>query len=66
MQTKEARIILVIEAIRTTLKLSRRHIATIYNVPEATLRARITGVTPKAYSASPRLNLTIIEEQVIV
>ena len=51
-QTKEARIILAIEAIRTTQKLSRRRVATIYNVPELTLCARITGVAPKALSVN--------------
>jgi DNA-binding transcriptional regulator YiaG len=35
-QTQEARIILAIEAIRTTKKLSRRRVAEIYDVPEAT------------------------------
>jgi hypothetical protein len=63
-QTKEARIILAIEAIYTTQNLFRRRAAAIYNVPEATLRARMTGVTPRA--CSPRLNLTTIEEEVIV
>jgi hypothetical protein len=65
-QTKEASIILAIEAICTTQKLSCRRTAAIYNVPEATLRARMTGVTPRACSGSPRLNLTTIEEEVIV
>ena len=51
-QTKEARIILTIEAIRTTQKLSRRRVAVIYNIPELTLRARITGVAPKALSVN--------------
>ena len=51
-QTKEARIILAIEAIRTTQKLSRRRAAVIYNVPKSTLRARITGVALKALSVN--------------
>jgi hypothetical protein len=65
-QTKEARIILAIEAIRTTQKLSRRRAAAIYNVPESTLRARMTGVTPKALSVNAFQNLTTVEEEVIV
>ena len=65
-QTQEARVILAIEAIRTTKKLSRRHAAKIYNVPETTLRDRMNGVTPKAVSYHGRSNLTKIEEEVIV
>ena len=44
-QTQEARIILAIEAIRTSKKLSRRAAARIYKVPEATLRLRMNGHT---------------------
>jgi DNA-binding transcriptional regulator YiaG len=44
-QTQEARIILAIEAIRTSKKLSRRKAATIYEVPESTLRLRMNGYT---------------------
>jgi hypothetical protein len=51
-QTKEARIILTIDAIRTTQKLSRRRVATIYDIPETTLRDRIKRVTPKARSVN--------------
>jgi hypothetical protein len=65
-QTQEARIILAIEAIRTTKKFSRRRVAEIYDVPEATLRDRMNGVTPKAVSHNGRSNLTKIEEEVIV
>jgi helix-turn-helix, Psq domain len=43
-QTQEARIILAIEAIRTSRrKLSRRNAAKIYNVPHSTLSDRMTG-----------------------
>ena len=52
MQTKEARIILTIKAIRTTQKLSHQRVTTIYNVPKSTLRVRITGVAPKALSVN--------------
>ena len=65
-QTKEARIILAIEAIRTTQKLSRRRAAVIYNVPELTLRARITGVAPKALNVNAFQNLTTVEKEVII
>lgn len=40
-QIQEARIILTIEAIRTSKKLSRRNAAKIYKVPESTLRDRM-------------------------
>lgn len=40
-QTKEARVIFAIEAIRTTQKLSRRRVAAIYQVPYETLRDRM-------------------------
>jgi hypothetical protein len=65
-QTKEARIILAIEALRTTQKLSRRRAAAIYDIPLTTLHDRMTGITPKASSVNARLNLTTIEEDVIV
>jgi len=65
-QTKEARIILAIEAIRTTQKLSRRRAAVIYNVPKSTLRARITGVALKALSVNAFQNLTTVEKEVII
>ena len=42
-QTQEARIILAIEAIQSSKKLSRRAAAKLYNIPETTLYARITG-----------------------
>jgi hypothetical protein len=61
-QTKEARIILAIEAIRTTQKLSRRGAAAIYDVPYETLRDRMNGVTPKARSVNARSNLTTVKE----
>ena len=44
-QTQEARIILAIEAIRTSKKLSCRSTIKIYKVPKATLQDRITGRT---------------------
>lgn len=65
-QTTEARIILAIEAIRTSRKLSRRAAAKIYDVPESTLRDRMNGRTPKADSRPATQNLAEIEEDVIV
>ena len=44
-QTQEARIILAIEAIRISKKLSRRKAIIIYEVPESILYLRINGYT---------------------
>src|SRR6187402_340165 len=65
-QTQEARIILAIEAIRSSKKLSRRSAAKIYRVPETTLRRRMNGqlYLPERRTAS--LKLTKLEEEVII
>jgi hypothetical protein len=42
-QTQEVRIILAIEAIRISKKLSRRSIMKLYKVPYTTLSNRIAG-----------------------
>ncbi len=65
-QTQEARIILAIEAIRTSKKLSRRKAAKIYEVPESTLRDRINGRTTVPKRRPAAQNLTELEEGVIV
>jgi hypothetical protein len=65
-QTQEARIILAIEAIRTSRKLSRRSAAKIYNVPESTLRNRMTGRTSRRELKANCHKLTELEEEVIV
>ena len=65
-QTQETRIILAIEAIRTSRKMSRRHAAKIYNVPETSLRNRMNGITPKAEKRNAQHNLTQSEEEAIV
>jgi hypothetical protein len=65
-QTQEARIILAIEAIRTSKSLSRRKAAKIYNVPESTLRDRMTGRTPLNERRPAVHKLTKLEEEVIV
>ncbi|KFY28361.1 hypothetical protein V493_02963, partial [Pseudogymnoascus sp. VKM F-4281 (FW-2241)] len=62
----EAQIILAIEAIQSSRKLSRRAAAKLYNVPESTLRARMNSVTPKADSRPVSQSLTKIEEEVVV
>lgn len=65
-QTQEARVILAIEAIRTSKKLSRRAAAKIYNVPEATLRHRMNGRIAFDHRRPGLQNLTELEEEVIV
>jgi hypothetical protein len=42
-QTQEARIILVIETIRLSRKISYRAVAKIYKIPKSILADRITG-----------------------
>ena len=46
-QTQEARIVLAIEAIRTSKQLSRRSATKIYKVLYATLSDRIAGRTSR-------------------
>jgi hypothetical protein len=64
-QTQEARIILAIEAIRTTKKLSRRRAADIYNVPWSTLNGRMNGRTNIHERRPPATKLTKLEEEVL-
>lgn len=65
-QTQECRIILAIEAIRSSKKLSRRKAAKLYNVPESTLRTRMNGIPSKANARNASLLLTEIEEKAII
>jgi hypothetical protein len=65
-QTQEARIIMAMEAIQTSKKMSCRAAAKLYNVPETTLRARMTG-RPSRLDTRPKIQkLTELEEEVIV
>jgi hypothetical protein len=65
-QTHEARIILAIEAIRTSKILSRRKAAEIYNIPESTLRLRMNSATPLPERRPAVQKLTEMEEEIIV
>lgn len=65
-QTQEARIILAIEAIQTSKKLSRRAAAKIYKVPYTTLSDRIDGRTFRPETRPVISKLTKIEEEVII
>jgi predicted HTH domain antitoxin len=65
-QTQEARIILAIEAIRSSKKISCRSAAKIYRVPESTLRDRMAGRTTRRESRANCHKLTELEEEVII
>lgn len=65
-QTKESRIILAIEAIRSSKNLSRRRASIIYDVPESTLRDRMNGRPSQRESTPKSRKLTNLEESVII
>ena len=65
-QNQEARVILAINAIQSTKKISRRAAAKLYNVPETTIRNRIKGLLPRAETRPNRQLLTKAEEEAIV
>ena len=64
--SQERRIILAIQAIQNNQNLSRRQAAKIYEVPETTLRDRMSGRTSKNDSRNGRQKLTKSEEDAIV
>src|SRR5450432_3844155 len=64
--TKEARIILAIEAIRTSRKLSCRKAAKIYNVSHSTLSDRMNGRTYRHETKANCLKLSELEEEVLI
>jgi hypothetical protein len=61
----EARIILAIEAIRSSKKLSRLKASVIYNVSETTLRERMNGRAPRSNYRPGCQNLDATEEEVL-
>ena len=65
-QTQEARIILAIEAIRSSKRLSRAKAAKIYDIPYSTLTDRINGRTPRQEYRPPMQKLTELEKEVIL
>jgi predicted XRE-type DNA-binding protein len=62
----ENRVLLAINAIRSTPRSSIRRAAEIYDVPRSTIYRRMNGQITKAESHNVRSNLTRIEEEVIV
>jgi hypothetical protein len=65
-QTQGAQIILAIEAIRSSKKISRRSAAKLYNVPYSTLSDRMAGLTTLHERPPPHTKLTELEEEVIL
>ena len=65
--TQESRIIMAMEAIQTSRKrMSRRAAAKLYDVPETTLRDRITGRPARQDVRPNRHKLTNLEEEVLI
>ena len=64
--SKEARVILALEAIRNDRKLSLRTAAKLYNVPESTIRHRRNGMPARRDIPANSRRLTDSEEKAIV
>ena len=62
----EARVILALEAIRKSTKLSIREAAKIYTVPATTIRRRRDGHTIRRDTALNSRKLTKSEEEAII
>jgi hypothetical protein len=65
-QTKEARILLVIEAIRTSKKLSKYSTAKLYDILYTSLSNRIAGRTYRPDAIANRQKLSEVEEGVLI
>ena len=65
-QCLEARVILAIETLKSSQKLSRRAAAKLYNVPETTVRERMNGRTSITDYRPVGQLLTKVEEEVVV
>jgi hypothetical protein len=64
--SKEARVILALEALQNNTKLSLKAIAKLYNVPASTLRDRHAGWPVRRDCMANSKNLTQSEEEAIV
>ena len=65
-QSKEARILLTIQVIRTNPEMSIRRVVKTYDVSRITLRNRMKGRIPKAEKCNTQHNLTPTEEEILV
>lgn len=65
-QTQEARIILAIEAIQSSKKITLRTATKLYNMPRSTLSDRMNGHSTIHERRPANHNLTKTEEEVIV
>jgi hypothetical protein len=65
-QTQEARIILVIKAIRSSKKINRSNTTKIYDILYSTLTDRINGRTPIYERRLGASKLTELKEEVII
>jgi hypothetical protein len=65
-QSKEARIVMAIEALQSDQKLNVHKATQIYDVPETTLRSRRKGAKPKAEDRPKTRLLNKLEEEVLV
>ena len=63
---KESRIVLAIEAIHTTKKMSIQGAAKAYNVPESSIRDRIKGIPPLTERRNSRHQLTPTKEETLI
>jgi len=64
--SKEARVILALEALQNDKKLKLEAVAKLYNVPASTLRDRRAGRPTRRDIPANSRNLTDLEEQTIV
>ena len=65
-QTQETKVILAIEAIRSSKKISIRQAAKVYGVPKSTLIDRMNGRVARPEKRHPQRKLTLSEEQTLV
>jgi hypothetical protein len=63
---KESRMIFALEALKKDPKLSIRKTATLYEIPESSLRDRRTGMRPRCEVPANSRKLTDLEVKVLL